>query len=469
MATTYLDFFRALCAIPHGSGNTEQISAYCETFAKDRSLRCIRESCGNVIIFKDGTGDPDAAPVILQGHLDMVCAAKPGAVIDFSTEGLTLRQDGDFLSAEGTSLGGDDGIAVAYALAILDSDTLIHPPLEVVFTVDEETGMNGAAALDMSPLRGKLLINVDSEEEGTLLTSCAGGARADLSWSGEREALTDNAALRVTLSGFLGGHSGTEIDKARQNAVLVLAKLLSAAGARRLSSVCGGTADNAIPAEASTILPGGVSLAETIAAAFDAMKATFLPEEQSAKLTVEPTTATDAFTADSTARLLDLLCGVPNGVISMSADVPGLVQTSLNLGVLTTEGNRVTSSHALRSSVDAEKTALIDRLTSYAAAHGAACRTHSAYPAWEFRPQSRLRDAFCDAYAALYGKPLRLSAIHAGLECGIFCGKLPGLDCVSMGPDIFDIHSPKERLSLSSAERTFRLLCDVLKRLAVGS
>ncbi|MBR3551793.1 MAG: aminoacyl-histidine dipeptidase [Clostridia bacterium] len=466
MANNYLDFFRALCAIPHGSGNTAGVSDYCEAFAKRRGLRCIREACGNILIFKDGTGAPDAEPVILQGHLDMVCAARPGKRIDFLTEGLTLRQSGDFLLADGTSLGGDDGIAVAYALAILDSDTLVHPPLEVVFTVDEETGMNGAMALDTAPLRGRMLINVDSEEEGTLLTSCAGGARADLTWRGERAAVSDTAALRVTLSGFLGGHSGTEIDKSRQNAILVLAKLLAACGVRRLASIGGGTADNAIPSVAAAVLPGGAAPADRLRKAFDAMKPAFLPAEQAAVLTAEPATVTDAFTEDATKNLLDFLCGVPDGVIAMSADVPDLVQTSLNLGILKTDGETVTSSHALRSSVDAEKAALIGRLTDHAARYGANCSTHSAYPAWEFRPHSRLRDAFCAAYADLYGKELRLSAIHAGLECGIFCGKVPGLDCVSMGPDIFDIHSPDERLSLPSAERTYRLLCAVLKALA---
>ena len=222
MANTYLDFFKALAAIPHGSGNTKAISDYCVDFAKRRGLRYLQDENNNVIIWKDATNGSDET-VILQGHLDMVCVQRDGRNIDFLKDGLRLKTDGDFLFAEGTTLGGDDGIAVAYALAILDSDTLRHPNLEVVFTVDEEIGMLGAAALDLSPLKGKMLINVDSEEEGTLLTSCAGGVRADLKWTAAGEKAAAGDCLRISIDGLPGGHSGTEIDKQHENAVLVLA------------------------------------------------------------------------------------------------------------------------------------------------------------------------------------------------------------------------------------------------------
>ena len=464
MANTYLDFFKALAAIPHGSGNTKAISDYCVDFAKRRGLRYLQDETNNVIIWKDATNGSDET-VILQGHLDMVCVQRDGRNIDFLKDGLRLKTDGDFLFAEGTTLGGDDGIAVAYALAILDSDTLRHPNLEVVFTVDEEIGMLGAAALDLSPLKGKMLINVDSEEEGTLLTSCAGGVRADLKWTAAGEKAAAGDCLRISIDGLPGGHSGTEIDKQHENAVLVLAKLLQRAGVKRLASIDGGSADNAIPTFCTGVVVNEDGLSETLAAIFADVKADFAASEQSVTLTVEAAPAAAAFGEADTADLLSLLCDMPNGVIAMSEHVPGLVQTSLNLGMLETKGNCVLTGHALRSSVQAEKELLLAALTAHAASHGAAVSTFGDYPAWEFKPESRLRDTILRCYEAQYGQPMQITAIHAGLECGIFCGKKSDLDCVSMGPDIFDIHTYDERLSLSSAERTFELLCSVLAEL----
>ena len=464
MAKTYLDYFKEIAAIPHGSGNTKTISDYCVRFAQQRGLRCLQDDAGNVILFKNATNGSEET-VILQGHLDMVCAKREGLSFDFTRDALRLREDGDFLFAEGTTLGGDDGIAVAYALAILDSDTLLHPNLEVVFTVDEEIGMLGAAALDLSPLKGTMLINVDSEEEGTLLTSCAGGVRADLTWRAANEKTVADACLRVSLGGLPGGHSGTEIDKGHENAVLVLAKLLQTVGVVRLCAIDGGNADNAIPTSCTAIVEDAPGLAARLQTAFAAAKASFALSEQTAALTVEPTPTMDAFSEADTAQLLSLLCGMPNGVVAMSAHVPGLVQTSLNLGTVATEGEAVLTGHALRSSVGAEKDALLAALTAHAQKHGAAAATFGDYPAWEFKENSRLRETILRCYKAQYGKPMTITAIHAGLECGIFCGKKTGLDCVSMGPDIFDIHTCDERLSLSSAERTYELLCSVLGEL----
>lgn len=464
MANTYLDFFKAIAAIPHGSGNTKAISDYCVDFAKKRGLRYLQDESNNVIIFKDATNS-SAETVILQGHLDMVCVQKDGRNINFLRDGLDLRQDGDFLFADGTTLGGDDGIAVAYALAILDSDTIRHPNLEVVFTVDEEIGMLGAAALDLSPLKGRMLINVDSEDEGTLLTSCAGGVRADLKWTAADEKTAAGDCLRVSIDGLPGGHSGTEIDKHHENAVLVLAKLLQRAGVKRLVSIDGGSADNAIPTACTAVVKNEDGLAETLAALFANAKAGFAASEQSVTLTTANADAAPAFSETDTAALLSLLCDMPNGVIAGSEHVPGLVQTSLNLGMLETKGNCVLTGHALRSSVQAEKELLLAALTAHAAVFGAAVSTFGDYPAWEYKPESRLRDTILHCYEAQYGKPMAITAIHAGLECGIFCGKKPELDCVSMGPDIFDIHTYDERLSLSSAERTFELLCSVLAAL----
>lgn len=464
MAKTYLDYFREIAAIPHGSGNTKAISDYCVRFAQQRGLQSLQDDAGNVIIFKNATNGSKET-VILQGHLDMVCAKREGLAFDFTRDALRLKTDGDFLFAEGTTLGGDDGIAVAYALAILDSDTLRHPNLEVVFTVDEEIGMLGAAALDLSPLKGTMLINVDSEEEGTLLTSCAGGVRADLTFTAADKKTAAASCLRVTIDGLPGGHSGTEIDKGHESAVLVLAKLLQAAGVSRLCAIDGGVADNAIPTSCTATVEDAPDLALRLQAAFEKAKSAFAPSEQTAALTVEPTETQPAFSERDTNRLLSLLCDMPNGVIAMSEHVKGLVQTSLNLGTVATEGETVLTGHALRSSVGAEKAALLAALTAHAKTNGAAVSTFGDYPAWEFKEDSRLRETILRCYEAQYGKPMAITAIHAGLECGVFCGKKPDLDCVSMGPDIFDIHTCDERLSLPSAERTYKLLCSVLEAL----
>ena len=465
MQPEYLKYFKEICAIPHGSGNTAAVSSYCETFAKEMGLRCIREECGNVLIFKPGqNGGENAAPVILQGHLDMVCVRTEESNHDFLTDALTLEENGDFLSAKGTSLGGDDGIAVAYALAILADKTRMHPPLQVVFTIDEETGMEGAAALDVSPLTAKMLINVDSEEEGTLLAACAGGMRADLHFSGERTDASDTFSL-VSLQQFAGGHSGTEIGKGRQNAILLLSKLLKNAGVKRIASLSGGSADNAIPSGASAVVTLTNAQRAALEAAFSEEKAQLCAEDGGAVLTVAPAAAETAFTEADSARLLALLARVPNGVISMSDADPTLVQTSLNLGTAETDGNRIAFGFALRSSVEKEKAQMLSNLTACANAHGVSVTTYGAYPAWEYKKESRLRDTFCRVFKAQTGKKLAVTQIHAGLECGIFCGKKPELDCVSVGPDIFDIHSTDERLSLSSAKRTFNLLCGVLRAL----
>lgn len=461
---TYIDYFKELCKIPHGSGNTKKIGDYCESFAKNHSLRYIRENCGNIIIFKDGSrGFEKSEPVILQGHLDMVCVTDGKTEIDFENSGLTVLEDEDFLFAKGTSLGGDDAIAPAYAFEILSRNDIPHPPLEVVLTIDEETGMDGANALDVSVLKAKRLINIDSEDEGILLTSCAGGIRADVTFEIQNEK-TENAVL-VTLSSLAGGHSGTEIGKGRQNAAVLLASLLKKAGVKRIGFVNAGNADNAIPFSASCLIEKSVAAEEKLAALFEEAKKDFCNDDKNARFAFEKTNETRLFTEKDSERLLSYITGVQNGIVSMSSNVSGLVQTSLNLGVIETNSNTVTLSHALRSSVNEERRKLEEEIFLFAKNLGAKAVFHSGYPAWEFFENSVLQKVFCEAYKEQYKKDMTVSAIHAGLECGILSGKINGLDCVSFGPNIFDIHSAKERLSKKSAERTFRLLLSVLEKL----
>ena len=464
---TYLDIFREICAIPHGSGNTRAISDYCVAFARARGLRVIQEPCNNVIIFVPGTaGYEDRPPVMIQGHLDMVCAQTADRTRDMTREGLVLHDDGEWLWAEGTTLGADDGIAVAYALALLDCD-VPHPPLEIVLTVEEETGMDGAHALDPAPLRARTLLNLDTESEGVLTVGCAGGCRADIRWDVSRSA-ADGTFVRVAVGGLRGGHSGVEIHLGRANANVLLAQLLAAVGTVRIASISGGEKDNVIPnaAEAVICVPDADAAYRAIAACGAELQAAFAGTEPNLQIRAEAVDAADrAFSTADSAQIIAMLTTQPNGVQQMCPDIPDLVQTSLNLGTLRCGDVGVTETVSIRSSVNSEKEALADRLAAAAQAHGAHIAFHGAYPAWEYRADSPLRDRVSACFAAMFGYAPKVEVIHAGLECGLLSEKLPGLDAVSMGPEILDIHTTRERLNLASAERTWQLVCRVLREM----
>ncbi|MBQ7541170.1 MAG: aminoacyl-histidine dipeptidase [Clostridia bacterium] len=457
--TEVFRYFEQICAIPHPSGHPRQIGDFCARFAEAHGLRYIRDGFGNLIIFKDG--DPNKAPVILQGHLDMVCVKEPDVQIDFLRDGLPLCTDGEFIFSRGTSLGADDGIAVAMILAILAADTKDLPPIEAVFTMDEETSMRGAAGLDVSVLRGRRMINLDSEAEGVLWVSCAGGERVTIRMQTETEAASA-PCFAAELTGLCGGHSGTEIDKGRQNAVLATAKLLRSVPQLRLCSLSGGKVDNAIPAECTAVFCGSP---DALRSAFEHARCAWEDTEPNARLSVRPTDAQPALNSQNTAAVLDLLDALPNGVQAFSREIEGLVETSLNLGVCRIGRDGAELHYSVRSSVDAAREALVKRITETAASFGASSRTSGGYPAWQYRKDSPLRETAVQAFTALTGRAPSVEAIHAGLECGLFCGKLPDLDCISMGPDIFDIHSPSERLSAASVARTYALVWDILKRL----
>ena len=457
-----LHYFETLCGIPHGSGDMQRISDYCVAFAKERGLRYVQDDHYNVVIYKPASqGYEDHPTVILQGHLDMVCEKDEDCDIDFATDGLRLNYDGEYLFAEGTTLGGDDGIAVAYALALLDSKEYKHPALECVFTVDEEIGMLGADAMDMSVLEGRLLLNCDSEDEGVLTVSCAGGAQSDLllpvAWEEAK------SGWRVSVEELVGGHSGVEIHRARANANKVLAGLLKEFPVR-LCAIDGGSKDNAIPR-------ASVAYVCTEMENFDELflarcKELVLPaEEIHVRYTCEKAEVSRKMDEASSRALLGLLNDLPNGVQAMSKDIEGLVQTSLNLGILETREDSVRMVFSVRSSVNEEKRALLNRVRALAEQYGASYEESGAYPAWEYRKESRLRDTMVQTYERLYGATPKVEAIHAGLECGLFCDRLPGLDAVSFGPQMHDIHTSRERLHLASVERTWNYLLAVLEQL----
>lgn len=459
-----LRYFEEICAIPHGSRDTKRISDYCVRFAKAHGLAFVQDAHNNVVIYKPASqGYEDHPTVILQGHLDMVCEKDAGCDIDFSTDGLRLRCDGKYIFAEGTTLGGDDGIAVAYALAILAADDLKHPPLEAVFTVDEEIGMLGADAMDMRALKGRVLLNCDSEDEGILTVSCAGGATSVLT----RPVLRENCAgtvWRMGVKNLTGGHSGVEINSGRANASKTLAATLQTLPVC-LISIDGGSKDNAIPRSCEALVVADDPRSAFFARA-EQVKALLPAGETAAEFYCEPTACDLApMDEESSRAVLALLNAIPNGVQKMSQDIPGLVQTSLNLGILKTQADHVTLAFSVRSSVNTEKTALIEKLKAVGLAHGASYTESGAYPAWEYQKHSRLRDVMVSVFRELYGKEPVVEAIHAGLECGIFSDRLPGLDAVSFGPQMHDIHTSRERLDLASTERTWKYLIAVLEKL----
>lgn len=465
-------FFEEICAIPHGSGNTDAIGDHLVRFAQAHGLAHCRDALGNVIMIAPATPGYEAAPpVIVQGHMDMVCARSPGCEKDMAREGLELFIEGDCVGARGTSLGGDDGIAVAMILALLDDPTIPRPRLEAVVTVGEEVGMEGAKGLDVSALRGRTMLNLDSEEEGVFTVACAGGARVTLRRRAERQR-AEGRLLRVGIEGLLGGHSGTEIDAGRANAAKLLGRLLDAmrrAAPFRLCSAAGGTADNAIPcactaevlASEADVMPL-LDAADRLCAALRREFAGTDPGVR-ARCEVGPMCETEALTPEETSRFLDTLCAAPNGVQAMSAALPGLVETSLNLGLLALDAALWRMTFSLRSSAPEGKPQLIAALQALAAGAGAEVEVRGDYPAWAYRADSPLRERMVRIYEQMFGASPSVVSIHAGLECGILAEKLPGLDCVSFGPDITDIHTPSERLHIASTARTWEFVKAILK------
>ena len=464
-------YFEDICNIPHGSGNMEKISDFCINFAKEHGLDCFQDDMKNVIIIKEATpGYEEEEPIILQGHLDMVCERRPDKEKDFLTEGLDLCTDGKLIWADGTTLGGDDGIAVAFCLAILADKDLIHPRLEVVLTVDEETGLYGAEAIDLSMLKGKKLINIDSEEEGILLTSCAGGLTLNIEIPVERvEAQGMISELRVT--GLLGGHSGVEIDKGRANSNVVLGRVLRALEKEisvDIISMEGGAKDNAIPRlSTANILVNKEQeepLLRIVKTQEEILRRELHASDPEVTLVLKPLEDAMMEVLDDTSRakVIHTLNNIPNGILSYSMDVEGLVETSLNMGIMNLEEQKLKMSFAVRSSMESAKYYLTDKVRMFTEMLGGTIEIKGDYPGWEYRPDSPLRDTFVSVYERIYGKRPKIQAIHAGLECGMFTGKIKDLDCISFGPNMKNVHTFEETLEVESVRRTWEYLCQIL-------
>ena len=464
-------YFEDICKIPHGSGNMDTISQFCVDFAKEHGLEYIQDDMKNVIIIKEATpGYEEVEPLILQGHLDMVCEKRPDKEKDFLTEGIDVCTDGENIWADGTTLGGDNGIAVAYGLALLAAKDLQHPRLEMVLTVDEETGLYGAEAIDMSMLKGKKLINLDSEEEGIFTVGCAGGLTlaCDIPMFTEE---ADGEVYELKVTGLLGGHSGAEIHKGRGNSNVILGRVLLAIGQKiglEIIKMEGGSKDNAIPRN---------SVAEILVGAEDVKKLEELVKEQEAilknefhasdagvalELAAKGMATVEVLDATSKVSALHALNNIPNGIQAYSMDIEGLVETSLNMGIMTQDSESLKMSFAVRSSIESAKHYLTDRVLLFVDMLGGNCEIKGDYPGWAYNPKSDLRETFIKVYREMYASEPVVEAIHAGLECGLFTKKIDGLDSISIGPNMHNVHTSEETLEVGSVQRTWEFLCRVI-------
>ncbi|PHU35400.1 aminoacyl-histidine dipeptidase [Pseudobutyrivibrio ruminis] len=461
-------YFEEICNIPHPSYHEEKISAYLVDFAKAHNLEYYQDDLYNVIMIKEASeGMESAAPLILQGHMDMVAEQEPDCKKDMLTEGLDLEIVDGFVTAKGTTLGGDDGIAVAMILAILEDDQLKHPRLEAVITVSEEVGMEGAAAIDVSMLKGRKLLNLDNEMEGQFLAGCAGGCRMEIKYPFVKESVK-GSLVSVDVKDCTGGHSGAEINKGRANATFMANRLLAAAvevSDINLVDFVGGTKDNAIPRATSFKVIASDEAVKAMEAEAAAIKNEFAITDPDMKIEFknEGDVTVDGVSAADSKRIVELLLSMPDGIQAMSHDIEGLVETSLNLGILKLNEDHLLFASALRSSVDSAKKALMRKVSMVAKAYGCDVSAHGQYPAWEYLRVSAFRDEAVKIYKEVTGQDAVVETIHAGVECGLLASKLPGLDAVSIGPEMYDIHTPKERLSIASTERIYNYVRRVIE------
>ncbi len=469
-----MEYFEKLTRIPRGSGNEKEVSDYLVSFAKELGLEVIQEPCNNVIIKKDGTkGYEGAKRVILQGHMDIVCAKRDDYEFDFEKDPIPLVVDGDYIRTEGTTLGADNGIAVAMSMAILASDDIPHPPLSVLVTVDEEVGMGGVMALNPDNISGDIVINIDSEEEGVATCSCAGGVRSSLYVPVKREEVPAGfKTCKLSITGLKGGHSGMEINKNRANAIKLLGRVLEAVNDKvdlYICSTSGGDKMNAIANNAEAHLAVKAESVSDFAEAVKQMADNFAIEYELADPNInvefEEVKVEQMFDKKTTENVIIALRLIPFGAQTMSEGIKGLVESSSNVGVLTTTDEHVILESAVRSSVQTLKDEVCGRITNIAKAIGAEHKLTSPYPAWPFKPESEIREIMKETYKELTGKELKIDAIHAGLECGFLKEKVGDIDMISVGPNMADVHTPDEHLSISSVERVYEFLLEVLKRI----
>ncbi len=461
-------YFEELSQVPRGSGNMSDIADYCVSFAEEHGLRFIRDASDNIIIFKAASkGYENAEPIILQGHLDIVCQKTPEREIDFLRDGLELYVDGDFLKARGTTLGADNGIAVAMIFAILESGNINHPEIQAVLTTDEEIGMVGAIALDASPLTAKRMINLDSEDMDCMTVSCAGGSDFSAAISGKTQKVRGKM-ITVCISGLCGGHSGICIHEGRINANMLSARILNFLMDKTefsLVSVNGGDKCNAIPNSSTfeIVSDDAQSIKDAAEAYIAEIKKEVYSREPNLKIEINIADSGEYTAFGDKEKIITALLCAPNGVLDMSREIEGLVETSLNLGILKTVDEKINFGFALRSNKKTALKFLEDKLKAYFKNFGAEIKSGGHYPPWEFNANSRLQEIYIDCYKKPLGKAPRVEAIHAGLECGVFADKIENFDGIAIGPQMYDVHTTNERLSISSTAATYSLLLEILR------
>ncbi len=469
-------YFEEISQIPRCSGDRDRIASYLTEFAKQHNLEFVRDDVDNVLIYKPGSaGKENAASVALQGHTDMVCEKSADSSHNFDTDPIELIYEGDILRANQTTLGGDNGIAVAMMLAILEDRDAAHPPIEAVFTSDEETGLIGAHGLAADALRSKRLINIDSEAEGILWTGCAGGETMEIRIPIQKTSIENLESGMITIRGLAGGHSGLEIHKIRHNAIKVLTEVLNRLKdevAIGLVEIHGGTKHNAIPREAAGRIVYAKEDRDTVLEYVDKiareLEEVYAPRgyEDAPMIEFSEQPAVDhAFSLESFERVIACLTLLPTGVYSMSEKIEGMVQTSDNLAIVTTEDTAVEIVLSIRSSDKADMDRLRGKVLSVTDIAEAKVNVTGGYPAWEVKEESELRDTFARVAKEVFDQDMEITAVHAGLETALFADRDPEIDLISLGPDMYEVHTPQEHLSISSAERVYSLLRAVLERL----
>lgn len=466
--------FEALSMVPRRTYRCEKIGDYCVEFAKKHGLEYVRDEAGNVVIYKPGSaGYEDAEPVILQGHMDMVASRTTDSDHDFDTQPLELFVEDGYVGAKDTTLGGDDGIALAYTMAVLVSEDIPHPPIEAVFTVDEEIGMGGAHALDTSLLKGKKLFNIDGEEDGVLTVGCAGGMVCDVVIPVSRR---PRNGVRVTISskGYIGGHSGNDIQRQRGNAIKDMGRILYALSKKidfSLLSVSGGNAANVIAqyctAEVVMSADRAENFTERLGELAETLKSEYAGSEPGLEISasIGEEDEHSVMNWESTVNMIWFLYGAIDGVQAMDRNVEGSVESSLNTGIVVTEDAECRVTYQLRSSLSSKMEEMQLRLGMWSEIAGGHVDIDSSYPAWPYNPRSELRPLMIDTYRELYGEEPVVNVLHAGLEGGIFMGKDPDLDIVTFGPEMLNVHTPGERLNIESAAKNWEYLKAVLEKL----
>ena len=468
-----MEIFEEISAIPHGSGNRQPICEYLNKFASDRGLEHYQDEGDNVVIIKEATpGYENADTIIIQGHSDMVCVKTDESDFDFMKDGLKLGVDGDWVFAHDTTLGGDDGVAVAIMLAILDSDDICHPRLEMVITSDEEIGLVGAGYLDFSRLKGRKLINIDSGNENAITVSCAGGTVTTSHAPVSREK-TEGEEWEISVTGLIGGHSGAEIDKGRANANILMGRVLAEVSKKapfKIVSMKGGSGNNVIANSAFVkviVSPeNSAKLCAVVEETGKILKKEYLTPDPYLEVAAVKTGEglVNALTDKDTEKVIQVLRLFPQGIQAMSMDIPGLVQTSINMGTFDVKDDEMVIVTAIRSSVATQKEELLDKMERILALAGGEVNIDSNFGAWEYKKDSKFRQDCVDIYKDIFGREPGITATHGGLECGIFCGNAPDLDCISIGVNLEHAHEVKERMSISSFQRIWKYVCEILKR-----